>query len=173
LPDPTTGVFSLKFVQLSWYGTETYSCYYFVDCVAGSDLEERLKQYPEHLAFARYPFFLNIIKLQFDQIIKDTGRDFGVWLSDEHEHNVTIHITKPESNKRFLDVEMRARRLGDLGARSTMLYIGRLWIEFIDHHVRDFLSRVPPSLKAELTRWIESNPWNGKVKLGRQFEHKY
>ena len=72
-----------------------------------------------------------------------------------------------------MDIEMRARRLGNLGPKSTMLYIGRLWIEFIDHHVKDFMSRVPPSVGAELTRWIERNPWNGKVKLGRQFEHKY
>ena len=51
LPDSDSGEYSIKFVILSWYGTEEYSCYYFIDCIAGKRIGERLSEYPTPLHF--------------------------------------------------------------------------------------------------------------------------
>jgi hypothetical protein len=111
--------------------------------------------------------------MQFERIIQETGKDFGVWLGDEHEHNLTLTLTKPGSKEIFLSVDMRARRLGDLGEKATMLLVGGLWVEFIDNHVRDFVSKIPQAVKREWREWIEKNPCNGKVQLVQRFEEKY
>ena len=170
LPDPTTGVFSIKFVLLSWYGTEEFSCYYFIDCIAGSRLRERLEQYPEHLYYGMYIFFLSTIKIEIEKTIEKTDRDFGVWLPDAEEHKITLRLIEYESKESILDIEMRARRLGNLGKKATMLYIGELMTELLDKDLKGLSSRMPKSAKEELVAWMKSNPWDGKIKAERHFE---
>ena len=46
LPDPNSGEYSLKIVILSWYGTEEFSCYCFIDCLVGKRISKRLSEYP-------------------------------------------------------------------------------------------------------------------------------
>lgn len=173
LPDPTTGIFSLKIVLLSWYGTEEFSCYYFIDCVAGSTLSQRLEQYPEHLYYGRLAFFLSTVKMQLEETIKETGRDFGVLLPDAQEHMVTLKSREYETKEPILDIEMRARRLGNLGQKATMLYIGGLVVEFVDYYLKRLSSQIPKSERNDLAAWIESNPWNGKIKAERRFQEIY
>ena len=173
LPDLATGIFSLKFVLLSWYGTEEFSCYYFIDCVAGSTLSQRMEQYPAHLYHGRLGFFLHTVRMEFERFIKETGRDFGVWLPDAQEHMVALKICEYETKELILDIEMRARRLGNLGEKATMLYIGGLMIEFVDDYLKRLSPPIPKSQKNELAAWIASNPWNGRVKAERCFREIY
>ena len=82
-------------------------------------------------------------------------------------------MTEAKSKAPFLTIKMRARRLGNLSKKATMLYIGRYWIEFIDQHVQEFMSGIPQSSRAEVKKWLESHPWDARVEVARKFEHVY
>ncbi len=173
LPDPNTGIYSVRFVILSWYGTEEYSCYYFIECFAGHKLSQRMEQYPDHLNFGRLMFFLSSIGIQLEETIEQFGKDIGVFLPDADEHMVTLNLREHETEKPILNIEMRARRLGNLGEKATMLYIGRFMIEFVDDYLKRLSSQTPKAKKDELAAWIKHNPWDGKIKAERGFQEIY
>ena len=164
LPDPESGEYSIKFVILSWYGTEEFSCYYFIDCLAGERISERLSEYPRSLHFGRYAFFLSTVMMEFEKLVEANGRDLGVFLPDAREHKVVIRSREYESKEPIIDIEMRARRLGKLGSKATMLYIGRLMIEFIDNNLKSLNAEVPESERRKLAKWVASHPLDGKIK---------
>ena len=173
LPDPESGEYSIKVVILSWYGTEEFSCYFFIDCVAGKRICERLSEYPKPLRFGRYAFFLSTIMMEFRKAVEANGRDVGVYLPDAHEHKVAIRTREYESKEPILDIEMRARRLGNLGSKATMLYIGHLMIEFIDNNLKSLHAEVPESARKQLARWQESHLWDGKIKTELNIQEIY
>ena len=132
LPDPKSGEYSLKVVMLSWYGTEEFSCYWFIDCLVGKRISKRLSEYPRSLTFGRYAYLRGTVKLELERVMENQGRDVGIYLSDAREHKMVIKTREYESKETIIDIEMRARRLGKLGSKATMLYIGNLLSEFID-----------------------------------------
>ena len=173
LPDPESGEYTIKFVILSWYGTEEYSCYYFIYCLAGKLISERLSEYQKQPYFGKYSFFLSTIMMEFTKVLETKGRDVGVYLADAHEHKVVIRTREYDSKEPILDIEIRARRLGNLGSKDTMLYIGRFMIEFIDNNLKRLHAEIPKSEKQQLAKWVESHPWNGKIKAEFDIQEIY
>ena len=164
LPDPNTGEYSLKIAILSWYGTEEFSCYCFIDCLPGKRMSKRLSEYPRSLSFGRYAFLLGTIKMELERLVEEIGRDVGIFLPDAHEHKVVIKTREHESKEPIIDIEMRARRLGNLGNKATMLYIGCLVSEYIDNSLINLNAEVPESERKKLAKWVENHPMAGKIK---------
>ena len=173
LPDSDSGEYSIKFVILSWYGTEEYSCYYFIDCIAGKRIGERLSEYPTPLHFGRYAFFLSTIMMEFERVVEAHDRDVGVFLPDMHEHKVIIASREYESKEPIIDIEMRARRLGNVGNKATMLYIGRLMIEFIDKNLKDLTAQMSKAEREKLAKWVANHPFDGKIKAECSIQEIY
>ena len=173
LPDPRSGEYSLKFVILSWYGTEEFSCYWFIDCLVGKRIGQRLSQYPRSLSFGRYAYLLGTVKLELERIIEKQGRDVGIYLPDAREHKVIISTREYESKEPIIDIEMRARRLGKLGSKATMLYIGHLLNEFIDNSLVNLNGEIPEAERKRLVKWIERHPLAGKVKAESSIQEIY
>ena len=102
--------------------------------------------------------------MEFEKLVEANGRDLGVFLPDAREHKVVIRSREYESKEPIIDIEMRARRLGKLGSKATMLYIGRLMIEFIDNNLKSLNAEVPESERRKLAKWVASHPLDGKIK---------
>lgn len=162
LPDPATGKFTITFIILSWYGTETYSCYYFINCTAGSKLSDRLREYPEHLGFGRYMMFLSTIKINIDNYIRITKKDFGVWLPDAQEHRTILKTIDEATKNPVLVMDFRARRLGTLSDKATMLWIGKMLNEFLEQYIKQITDEVPRSSFQQFEEWLKQNPFNGE-----------
>ena len=101
------------------------------------------------------------------------GRDVGIYLSDAREHKMVIKTREYESKEPIIDIEMRARRLGKLESKATMLYIGNLLSEFIDSSLVNLNAETPESERKKLIAWIEKHPLAGKIKAESGIQEIY
>ena len=104
--------------------------------------------------------------MELERLVEEIGRDVGIFLPDAHEHKVVMVIKtrEHESKEPIIDIEMRARRLGNLGNKATMLYIGCLVSEYIDNSLMNLNAEVPESERKKLAKWVENHPMAGKIK---------
>ena len=102
-----------------------------------------------------------------------TEVDVGVYLPDAREHKVVISTREYESKETIIDIKMRVRRLGKLGSKATMLYIGSLLNEFIESNLANLNDEIPESERKKLVKWIERHPLAGTVKAESSIQEIY
>lgn len=159
---PRDGRYFMNFIIMSWYGTEEYSCYCFVETVAKDVLAQRLEKYPLHFAAAKF-FFMGgmLIDLMEAEKIKNNGRDTGIWLDDATEAKRQYMMVDTKTQRHMAEITVRARRLGKIGRKSLVYYYGDLMKKLLIDYCETLRSGVSREERAELLDWQRANPLGG------------